>query len=251
MRFPAPSYLLYETLAAIQGARCDVIQYGSNWQLPDSFGEPTGGLSLAIVANPNSPSGTALAKERLLEFADRLPCPLLVDEAYVEFADDHCVDLVAEHERILVARSMSKSYALAGLRFGYVVAQPHVLAQIAKVKDSYNCNALAIAAATAAIDDQEWLQRTRKSILATRRRLTEGLESLGFIVQSSQANFVWCRHPRTQARALFEQLKRHHILVRLMEYDGWEPGLRITVGTDEQIEALLEVLRQEAGHFRD
>ncbi len=95
--------------------------------------------------------------------ADRLPCPLLVDEAYADFADHHCVPLVAQNEKILVTRTLSKAYALAGLRFGYLIAQPQLIRELAKVKDSYNCDSLSIAGATAAIDDQDWLQQNRRS----------------------------------------------------------------------------------------
>ena len=110
------------------------------------------------------------------------PCPArcVVDEAYVDFADTNCLALVRENEKILVTRSLSKSYALAGLRFGYVVAQPQVIEQLRKVKDSYNCDALSIAGATAAIDDQAWLAETRAAILATRERMTAALRELGF-----------------------------------------------------------------------
>ena len=104
-------------------------------------------MKLAFLANPNSPSGTVVPPGRVLELAEQLPCPLLVDEAYGDFAETNCMSLVAKHERIMVSRSFSKSYALAGLRFGYLVAQPHLIEQFVKVKDSYNCDALSIAAA--------------------------------------------------------------------------------------------------------
>jgi histidinol-phosphate aminotransferase len=152
------------------------------------------------------------------------------------------VKLVRRCERVMVSRSLSKSYALAGLRFGYLVAQPHLVEQLVKVKDSYNCDALSIAAATAAIDDRAWLAENRRKILATRERLTEGLRGLGFSVVPSQANFVWCSHPHRPARALYEQLKQQRILVRYMNYPGWGDGLRISVGTDGEVEACLQVL---------
>src|SRR5208282_4032081 len=145
-------------------------------------------LRLVCLANPNSPSGTAVPPEAVLELAERLPCPLLVDEAYADFAEANCMDLVAKNERIMVSRSLSKSYALAGLRFGYLVAQPHLIEQFIKVKDSYNCDALSIAGAAAAIGDREWLAANRAKILATRDRLTTALRDLGFNVPDSQAN---------------------------------------------------------------
>ena len=151
--------------------------------------------------------------------------------------------LVAASEKILVSRSMSKSYALAGLRFGYVVGQPPMIEQLAKVKDSYNCDALAIAAAAAAIGDQPWLAENRAKILATRKRLTAGMRDLGFRTVDSQANFTWNVHPEQPVKPLYERLKEEGILVRYMDYPGWGDGLRISVGTDDQIEACLDRLR--------
>jgi len=161
LRLPYPSYILYRTLAEIQNARWEEIHFQPDWSLPSAFGEANEGLRLVFLPNPNSPSGTMIPPEAILAMAERLPCPLLVDEAYADFAETNCLDLVRRCERVMVSRSLSKSYALAGLRFGYVVAQPPVIEQLAKVKDSYNCDALSIAAATAAIGDRQWLATTR------------------------------------------------------------------------------------------
>jgi histidinol-phosphate aminotransferase len=132
---------------------------------------------------------------------------------------------------------------LAGLRFGYVVAQPHVIEQLEKVKDSYNCDSLSIAGATAAIEDQAWLAENRTKILATRVRLTAGMRELGFTTIDSQANFVWNPHPKVPVKPLYERLKAQGVLVRYMDYRGWGDGLRISIGTDEQIETCLTLLR--------
>jgi histidinol-phosphate aminotransferase len=242
IRLPYPSYVLYKTLAQIQGARSEEIYFEPDWSLPDSFAAAADGLRLAFLPNPNSPTGTLVEAERVLEIADRLPCPLVVDEAYADFADTNCLDLVRRNEKILVMRTMSKSYSLAGIRFGYVVAQPQMIHQLAKVKDSYNCDALAIAAATAAIGDQEWLRENRAKIIATRRKLTDRMRELGFLVTESQANFTWNVHPEKPVKPLYERLKRDNILVRYMDYPGRGEGLRITVGTDQQIENCLAVV---------
>jgi histidinol-phosphate aminotransferase len=167
----------------------------------------------------------------------------VVDEAYGDFAETNCLELVKRNPRVIVTRSFSKSYSLAGLRFGFAVAQPAVVAELLKVKDSYNCDALSIAAATAAIDDQDWLADNRARILATRRRLTDAMRALGYDAVESQANFVWCTHPERPHRPVYEALKSQGILVRYMNYAGWGDGLRITVGTDAEIDALLERLR--------
>lgn len=242
LRLPYPSYVLYKTLAGLQGARSEEVSFEADWTMSDRFAELAEDLKLAFLPNPNSPSGTVLSPARVLELAQRLPCPLLVDEAYVDFAETNCLALVKQSDKILVSRSLSKSYALAGLRFGYVVAQPQLIAGLVKLKDSYNCDALSIAGATAAIDDQDWLAETRARILATRSRLTDRLRALGFGVVDSQANFVWVTHPARPVKPLFEELKQRQILVRYMHYAGWGEGLRISVGTDEQIDACLDVL---------
>jgi len=242
LRLPYPSYVLYETLAEIQGAQSEGVRFEPDWTLPDAFGSSSGEPRLVFLPNPNSPSGTMIPPERVLELAERLPCPLLVDEAYADFAETNCLELVRECEKVLVSRSLSKSYALAGLRFGYVVAQPQVIAGLAKVKDSYNCDTLSIAAATAAIDDQDWLAANRTKILATRARLAAGMREMGFETVESQANFTWNAHPRQPAKSLYERLKAERILVRYMDYPGWGDGLRITVGTDAEIDKLLGCL---------
>ncbi len=243
LRLPYPSYVLYKTLAQIQGARSEEVLFESDWSLSARFAATADGLRLVFLPNPNSPSGTVIPPEAALALAERLPCPLLIDEAYADFAERNCMDLVARCEKILVSRSLSKSYALAGLRFGYVVAQPQLIREMVKVKDSYNCDALSIAVATAAIGDRAWLEQTRGKILATRRRLAEGMRNLGFVTVDSQANFTWNVHPEHPARPLYEELKRSRILVRYMNYPGWGDGLRISVGTDEEIDACLERLQ--------
>ena len=247
LRMPYPSYILYRTLAGIQGAACDEFHYSPDWTLADGFAAPRaagGDVKLAIIANPKSPSGTLLPKARIKELAERLPCALVVDEAYGDFADENCLDLVKANERVIVTRSFSKSYALAGLRFGFAVAQPHVIEQLLKVKDSYNCDALSIAAATAAIDDQSWLVDNRAKIVATRRRLTDEMRSLGYDAVESQANFVWCTHPTRPHKPVYEALKARGILVRWMNYPGWGDGIRITVGTDAEIDAFLAAMQR-------
>lgn len=242
LRLPTPSYVLYKTLAQLQGAKAEEIPFEPGWTLGEAFTRPAERLKLAFVPNPNSPSGTMLRPEEIAGLAARLPCPLLVDEAYADFADGHCLGLVAKHENVMVSRTLSKSYGLAGLRFGFLVAQPQIIAELRKVKDSYNTDALSISGATAAIDDRGWLAENLAKVKATRGKLTAGLRELGFATTPSQANFVWCTHSSGKHRDIYERLKAAQILVRYMDYAGWGDGLRISVGTDEQTEALLTVL---------
>jgi histidinol-phosphate aminotransferase len=243
LRLPYPSYILYKSLAELQGARAEEIPFQSDWSLPTAFGTAAAGLKLAFLPNPNSPTGTVVSREAILQLAEELPCPLVVDEAYADFADFNCIDLVARNEKIMVSRTLSKSYALAGLRFGFLIAQPHMIEQFMKVKDSYNCDTLALAGATAALADQAWLQENRAKVIATRERMTAELAKLGFAVIPSQANFVWCEHTSVPAKILYERLKAERILVRYMVYPAWREGLRISVGTDAQLDALLATLQ--------
>lgn len=244
VRYPYPSYSLYGVLAQLQNAQSESIVFEKDWSLGAAFWQARDRLKLIYLANPNSPSGTMIGKGVLRSWLDRVPCPVLIDEAYVDFAEESCLSLVQENERVMISRTLSKSYALAGLRFGFLIAQPQIIRELRKVKDSYNCDALAIAGACAALSDQEWLRQTRAKILATRERLTQELQHLGFDVLPSQANFVWCSGTDRQSREIYETLKTHKVLVRYMNYPEWGDGLRITVGTDAEVDILLEILRK-------
>ncbi len=245
IRLPDPSYILYRTLAEIQGADYEEVRFQEDWSLPESFSAPDPRLKLVFLPNPNSPTGTMVNQQEILELADRLPCPILIDEAYVDFAEFNCIDLVKQNEKIMVSRTLSKSYGLAGLRFGFLVAQPSMVEQLLKVKDSYNCDSLSIAGATAAISDQAWLQDNVAKIRSTRQMLQEKLSQLGFEVIPSQANFVWCSHSTVEVKPIYEYLKENRILVRYMSYPNWKEGLRISVGTDDQINACLSLIQSK------
>ena len=242
LRLPYPSYILYRTLADIQGASWEQIPFLDGWHLPTSFSDGGRDLKLTLLPNPNSPSGTVVAPTDVAKIATALPCPLVVDEAYADFATANCIDLVKEHENVLVTRTLSKSYGLAGIRFGFLVAQPSLIAKLCNIKDSYNCDYLAIIAATAAMNSQQWLSDVVAKMNATRERLTRELSELGFQTTPSHANFVWSQHPSSRHLEMYQYLKKNQVLVRYMEYPDWGDGLRISVGTDEQIDACLMLL---------
>jgi len=244
LRLPYPSYVLYRTLADIQGAAWEQVAFDDDWSLPAAFGKSDKDLRLVLLPNPNSPSGTVVSPNRVSQLADSLDCPLIVDEAYADFAEDNCLDLVQQNQRIMVTRTLSKSYGLAGIRFGFLVAQPEVIAELAKIKDSYNCDGLSIAAATAAMGCGDWLRDVQEKMNATRSRLADRLSDLGFKVVPSHANFVWCQHPNGKHQQLYEFLKKNQILVRYMQFPDWGDGLRISVGTDEQIDACLMIIER-------
>jgi histidinol-phosphate aminotransferase len=238
---PVPSYSLYKTLADIQGARFQTVPFTADWSLPEVWPVPQANLTL--IANPNSPTGTLVPLMALEALSRELHGPLIIDEAYVDFAPVHALSL-ARLPGIIVTRTLSKSYSLAGLRLGFAVAQPELVQELIKVKDSYNCDALSLAGAAAAMEDQEYLRETTKKIIQTRERLTAGLRSLGFAVLTSHANFVWARRTDRPVLSLFEELKRRRILVRYMDYGEHGNGLRVSVGTDADIDRLLDELRR-------
>ncbi len=234
---PAPSYILYRTLAELQDAHFLEIPFAADWSIdPGAF--TASGARLAFLANPNSPSGTCLTPAEVAAIASRIDAPLVVDEAYADFATTDCVALVRDHPNVIVTRSFSKGYSLAGLRLGYLVARPEIVEGLVKVKDSYNCDTLSLAGGAAALEDRAHFESCRAKILATRARLTAALRALGFTAADSQANFVWCP-ARPDAVAIYEGLKSRKILIRLMRYPGHPPGLRVTVGTDAEVDLLL------------
>jgi histidinol-phosphate aminotransferase len=252
---PYPSYILYETLAGLQDGRYERLVLNSDWSWDfEAARERVARAKLVFVPNPNSPSGNRWSDEDLLKL---LPPQgvLVVDEAYGDFCDaPHRMELLKrpEGKRIVVTRTLSKSYSLAGLRLGFAIAHPELIAGLRKVKESYNCDGLSLAGGEAAIRDQAWMLENRRKIVATRTRMAASLRKAGFHVVDSQANFVWATHPSGGHKAIYEHLKANRVLVRYMRFPGARAGktgdesivdgLRITVGTDAQVDRFLEVL---------
>ncbi|HBN79441.1 MAG TPA: histidinol-phosphate transaminase [Planctomycetaceae bacterium] len=251
--FPYPSYVLYGTLAEIQGSKFKHLALNADWSLTTKAIATAKQQKMVLIPNPNSPSGTVWTTDEILELVPDNGV-LVHDEAYGDFrAESISRDLLDSDvgKQIIVTRTLSKSYSLAGIRFGFAVAHPEVIAGMRKVKDSYNCDAISIAAATAAIKDQQGMREHVETIRKTRQSLTASLEKLGFYVQPSQANFVWTTHPERSHAEIFEALKKRKILVRFMKFPNAGPelnqlvdGLRITIGTDEQIATLVNALQE-------
>lgn len=238
----SPSYTLYRSLAEIQGAKYETAPFTADSKPPNPW--PLRGADLTFLANPNSPTGTALRPTEVTAFAEQAGGAFVLDEAYADFAETNGLELVGKVPNLIISRSFSKYYALAGIRFGIAIAPPEVVRELVKVKDSYNCDVLSLAAATAAIEDQDYYAGLRAKILATRGRMTIALTELGFHVTPSQANFVWCRRDDRPVKPLYEALKAKKILVRSMSYPDYGDGLRISVGTPAEVECLLTELRK-------
>jgi histidinol-phosphate aminotransferase len=240
--FPTPTYSLYPTLCAIENCRVRAVPFPPDFSLPGELAEANAHVTL--VANPNSPSGTTIPVTELDRLARALDGVLVVDEAYVDFAEEDALRLARDRRNVIVLRTFSKSFSLCGLRLGFGVAHPELVAGLMKVKDSYNVNRLAQIAGVAALDDLAAMRANAARIRDTRARLTRALEALGWFVHPSQGNFVFARVcPPGDARDIYERLKARRILVRYFDQPGLDDGLRITVGSDAEIDALLRALR--------
>jgi histidinol-phosphate aminotransferase len=239
---PHPTYSLYPVLADLADVRFVTVPWADGWRLPSDALLAAGPRAI-FFANPNAPSGTWVAPEDVADLAACTDALVLVDEAYVDFADGSCLGLLAQHENVLVTRTLSKGYGLAGLRFGYGLAHPGIIEQMTKVKDSYNCDAVAIAAACAALDDQPYAREQWSKVRAERARVSAELDRRGFAVVPSHGNFVLATLPGAAGgRRVYEALKARGVLVRFFDKPGLDDKLRITIGTPNENSTLLAAL---------
>jgi histidinol-phosphate aminotransferase len=239
--YPVPTYSLYDTQVALQGAEAVEIPFPEDWSLPPALAEAD--AALTFVCNPNSPSGTLVRSEAIAALARQVRGVVVVDEAYVDFADEHSLGLVGRHDNVVVLRTLSKSFSLAGLRIGLAFGHPELLAGLGTVKDSYNVNRLTLAAAEAALAAADDMRANVARVRATRMRLAHALGDLGYAVPASHANFVLARRPGIDQGPVARALAYAGILVRHFPTPRLADALRITVGTDAEIDALLDALR--------
>jgi len=236
--YPVPTYSLYPVLGAIQAAR--VIDVPT---LPD-FSVPIEAIARVtaramLLCNPNAPTGVFLPVDAVERIARRFCGVVIVDEAYVDFSADNAMRLAAALPNVIVLRTLSKSYSLAGLRFGYAVGPAPLIAGLEKVKDSYNVDAVSIELAAAALEDRAWMLANVEKVRSERARLAARLAELGFAVTPSEANFILAGVPGGSGQAWYEGLKSRGILVRWWNLPRLADKLRITVGTPEENDALL------------
>ncbi|NPV03577.1 MAG: histidinol-phosphate transaminase [Syntrophaceae bacterium] len=241
--YPMPTYSLYVTLAEMQDAATVEVPYDEAYTLPVE-GLLEVQADLTFVCTPNNPSATVAPVRDLERLAAGLDGVLAIDEAYTDFADENALGLVSRHPNVIVLRSLSKGYSLAGLRVGFGVAQPGLLEGLFKIKDSYNVDAVALRLAAAALRDQAWMRANAQRIKVSRAGLAAALEKMGFRIWPSQANFIWARPPRGDARYLYLELRDRGILVRYWDRPGVDDKIRISVGTEEENQALLAALRE-------
>jgi len=236
-----PSYSLYPVLSDIRGVEQRPVPLTDDfrWQMPDDYA-----ASLFLLTNPNAPTGMAHPQKLIEGFCRDFDGVVVVDEAYGDFAAEDALALARSRDNVLVARTLSKSFSLAGLRVGFAVGAPALIAALYKIKDSYNMDMVAQRVALAAVEDWSYMEQTKARILATRERLTGVLQGLGFDVSPSATNFLWVQHGRLAGARVFEALRDQQILVRRFDQGGLANFLRISMGTDAQIDRLIEVLTE-------
>ncbi|MGC9454688.1 MAG: histidinol-phosphate transaminase [Phycisphaerae bacterium] len=243
MAYPTPTFTFYRTQADIENAPAVEVPFDEDFSLPlEELAEAN--AAVTFVANPNSPSGTAVPVEQLDELAERLDGLLVIDEAYIEFSEPRFVSLklALERENVIVLRTLSKGYSLAGLRLGFAVARPELLAGLLKTKAIYNVGAVPCLAGAAAMEEQDHKNANARKICEDRAKLSERLERMGFRVWPSQANFLMVRPPEGDAERIYRELKDRRVLVRYFAAAATADKLRFAVGTEPENDRLLEAL---------
>ena len=245
--FPDITYSFYPVYCGLYGIDYVQVPLGEGFEIKvDDYLRPNGGI---IFPNPNAPTGRLVPVaeiERLLKA--NTASVVVIDEAYVDFGGVSCVSLVKQYPQLLVTHTLSKSHALAGLRVGYATGHPQLIEALNRVKDSFNSYPLdrfAQAGATAAMEDEEYFAGICKKVAATRSALVADLQTLGFDVLPSAANFIFARFPGREGADIAAKLRERSIIVRhFRNPPRVSPYLRITVGTDEQCAGLVDALRE-------
>jgi histidinol-phosphate aminotransferase len=248
VQFFHPSYSLYPVLAAIHGARPKAVPLGKDFSWPplQILDEQNWSFNAALtfITTPHAPSGCGYKRAALSELCARQEGVILLDEAYVDFADEDALDLALQFPNVLVTRTFSKAYSLCFLRVGYCIGHPTLIRALDTIRDSYNVNGLAQIAAEAALDSLDYYRKNFKRIVQSRRHLSDALAGFGFRVLPSQTNFIFVEPPRFSAKSWLDKLRERKILVRWFDSPETRSFLRITIGSESEIDTLLEQARK-------
>ncbi|HLR14277.1 MAG TPA: histidinol-phosphate transaminase [Bacillota bacterium] len=249
IRFPKITYSFYPVYATLFDIPYEEVPLQEDFTInPEDYFDAEGGV---IFPNPNAPTGIFLELDAIETIAQKNPNKVvIIDEAYIDFAPESFSARLKNYNNVLLIQTLSKSRALAGLRVGYAIGHPSLINGLTRMKDSFNSytiDRVAINAATAAIKDTSYTQEITKKIVHTRSWVTKQLQELSFDVLPSQTNFVCATHATIDAKTLYEQLKKHSILIRHFNQDPIDSYIRITIGTREEmsrfISALTEIIR--------
>ncbi|WP_248732015.1 histidinol-phosphate transaminase [Pseudomonas sp. MWU13-2517] len=242
--FPDISYSFYPVYCGLYGIKSDPVPLDEQFQIRVAdYARPNGGI---IFPNPNAPTGCVMALEAVEQMLKASPdSVVVVDEAYIDFGGETAISLVDRYPNLLVTQTLSKSRSLAGLRVGLAVGHPDLIEALERVKNSFNSyplDRLAIVGAAAAFEDREYFEKTCKQVIDSRNTLIAQLEGKGFEVLQSAANFIFARHPRHDAAGLAAKLREQGVIVRHFKQERIAQFLRISIGTPEQNQALIDGL---------
>jgi histidinol-phosphate aminotransferase len=244
--FPDITYSFYKVYAGLYGIPYRTVPLDEEFRVPlEAFDEPNGGI---VLPNPNAPTARYIDTDSLRGVLEwNSDSVVILDEAYIDFGGRSAVNLIAEYPNLLVVHTLSKSRSLAGLRVGLAVGHPELIEGLNRVKNSFNSytlDRLALAGAAAALEDQAYFEETTRRVIATRERTVQQLRNLGFQVIDSAANFVFISHPEKEAAFLFQDLKQRGVLVRYFNQPRIDRFLRVSIGTDEEMDVFLKMLAE-------
>ncbi|HJO95201.1 MAG TPA: histidinol-phosphate transaminase [Victivallales bacterium] len=245
-----PTYSLYPVLAQIENSNTVTISLTENYKISDNFFDRDFSKicsdihnKVFFISRPNSPTGNSFCIDKIRKICSVFKGIVVVDEAYVDFAEDTCIKLINEFKNVIITRTLSKSYSLAGIRLGWAMADQVLISGMMKVKDSYNVNQITQKLALAAVTDQQYLKTNIIKVITTRKYLTEKLTELGFTTINSQANFIFTSPPEKNAEDLFKYLRKNNVITRYFPSKKTGEYLRISVGTDKEIQLLIELCK--------
>ncbi|UDQ97352.1 histidinol-phosphate transaminase [Lentisphaerota bacterium WC36G] len=242
-----PTYSLYFELAEIQGTEAIKVSLdkNNNFAFPeiDDLLKEIKKTNMFILPRPNAPTGNSFSLEKMREICRNFEGIVVFDEAYADFAEDNCLELVNEFDNCIVTRTLSKSYSLAGIRLGYAIASEKIIEGMNKVRDSYNIDAITQSVAIAALEDQEYFVNNVKKIKSTRHRLAQELTNLGFTVLPSQTNFLFVIPPDRDGERYYKYLYDHAIITRYFSGEVTKEFVRISIGSNEEVDSLLKVTK--------
>jgi len=242
--FPDISYSFYPVYCGLYGIQAEPIALDEQFQIRvEDYARPNGGI---IFPNPNAPTGCLLALEAVERLLQANPdSVVLVDEAYIDFGGESAISLVSKYPNLLVTQTLSKSRSLAGLRVGLAVGHEDLIEALERIKNSFNSyplDRIAIAGAAAAFEDRAYFEQTCSAVIDSREQVVAGLQALGFEVLPSAANFIFARHPQRDAASIAASLREQGVIVRHFKQERIAQFLRISIGSPEQNQALLDAL---------
>jgi histidinol-phosphate aminotransferase len=237
-----PTYSLFATIAEIQDAKIIRQKLNSDFTLPDEVFQEK--ADCAFISNPNPQAGTLFSRHQMERIARNIGGILVIDEAYADFAPRNCLALVKKYRNVIVTRTLSKSYSLAGMRIGFAIANKEIIDGLMKIKDSYNVNRLSQIIAIEALKDREYFKKNTEEIIRQRKFLTKALKILGFSVLPSYSNFILTKPPReTTAKRLYKELVARKVLIRYFDTKELRDYVRISIGSQEQNNDLLKAIK--------